>query len=66
MTFPENRVKTLKIKLATSSDDEIAEQYNVAKNQLESIHDCITGEHFYVRKLAGTNMVKNRLSISLT
>ena len=38
----ENRVKTLEIKLATSSDDEIVEQYNVAKNELESIYDYIT------------------------
>ena len=30
--FPENRVKTLEIKLAISSDDEIVEQYNMAKN----------------------------------
>ena len=39
--FPENRVKTPEIKLATSSDDEI-EQYDVAKNELESIYDYIT------------------------
>ena len=40
--FPENRVKTLETKLATSSDDEIVEQYNMAKNELESIYDYIT------------------------
>ena len=40
--FLENRVKTLEIKLATNSDDEIVEQYNVAKIELESIYDYIT------------------------
>ena len=40
--FLENRAKTLEIKLATSSDEEIVEQYNVAKNELESIYDYIT------------------------
>ena len=30
--YLENRVKTVEIKLPTSSDDEIVEQYNVAKN----------------------------------
>ena len=40
--FPENRVKTLKIKLATNSDDQIVDQYNAAKNALESIYDYIT------------------------
>ena len=39
--FLENRVKILEIKLATSLDDEIVE-YNVAKNELESIYDYIT------------------------
>ena len=40
--FPENMVKTLEIKLPTRSDHEIVEQYNVAKNELESIYDYIT------------------------
>ena len=40
--FLENRVETLEIKLATSSDDEIVEPYNVTKNELESIYDYIT------------------------
>ena len=39
--FLENRINTLEIKLATRSDDEIVEQYNVAKNELESIYDYI-------------------------
>ena len=29
--FPENRVKTLEIKLATSSDEKIVEQYRVSQ-----------------------------------
>ena len=40
--FLENRVKTFETKLATSSDEEIIEQYNMAKNELESIYDYIT------------------------
>ena len=40
--FLENRVKTLEIISASSLDDEIVEQYNVAKNELESIYDYIT------------------------
>ena len=40
--FLENRVKTLEVELATSSDDDIVEKYNVAKNELESIYDYIT------------------------
>ena len=38
----ENRFETLEIKSATSSDEEIVEQYYVAKNELESIYDYIT------------------------
>ena len=40
--FLENRVKTLKIKLANSSDEEIVEQYDLANSELESIYDHIT------------------------
>ena len=40
--FLDNRVKTLETKLATSSDDEIVEQYDMAKNELELIYDYIT------------------------
>ena len=40
--FLENRVKTFETKLATSSDEEIIEQCNMAKNELESIYDCFT------------------------
>ena len=40
--FLENRVKTFETKLATSSDEEIIEQYNMAKNELESIYNYIT------------------------
>ena len=40
--FLENRVKTLEIKLANSSDEEIVEQYYLANSELESIYDHIT------------------------
>ena len=60
--FLENWVKTLEIKLATSSDDGIVEQNNAANNKLESIYDYITEDIILRSKLAGTNVVKNRLS----
>ena len=49
--FLENGVKTFEAKLATSSDEEIIEQYNMAKNELESIYDYIT-EGIIVRSKA--------------
>ena len=38
----ENSVKQLKIKILTNSNEELLEQYNKAKNELEELYDYIT------------------------
>ena len=38
----ENSVKQLEIKISTSSNEELLQRYNKAKNELEALHDYIT------------------------
>ena len=38
----ENSVKQLEIKISTNSNEELLEQYNKAKNELEALYDYIT------------------------
>ena len=38
----ENRVKQLETKISTSSNEELLEQYNKAKNDLEALYDYTT------------------------
>ena len=40
----ENSVKQLEIKISTDSNEELLEQYNKAKNELEALYDYITEE----------------------
>ena len=40
----ENSVKQLEIKISTSSNEELLEQYNRAKNEFEALYDYITEE----------------------
>ena len=64
--FLENRAKTLEIKLATSSDEEIVEQHNDVKIELESIYDYITEGIILRSKASWYEHGENPLSISLT
>ena len=46
------------------SDEELVEQYNATKNELELIYDfSIESRILCLRKVTGTNMVKNLLNI---
>ena len=38
----ENSVKQIEIKISTNSNEELLEQYNKAKNELEPLYDYIT------------------------